>query len=45
MYSETIPMTVKATAIVKAVFTVILPDGKGLFLVRSIKASKSFSII
>src|SRR5690606_6300480 len=42
-YKLTIPTNVRITARVMAVFTDILPDGMGLFLVRFIKASDSFS--
>ena len=43
-YNKINPITVNKLAISKAVFTDILPDGTGRFFVRSIKASRSFSI-
>ena len=45
IYKIAIPKTVKIVAIINAVFTDMRPAGIGLFLVLSIKASKSFSII
>src|SRR5690606_30063009 len=43
--SDNIPSTVNATAIVSAVLGDIRPEGMGRFLVRFIRASKSFSMI
>ena len=45
IYKITIPNSVKIEAMIKAVFTDILPAGIGLFFVRSIKASRSLSMI
>ena len=45
MYKIIIPKMVNIVAITNAVRTAILPAGMGLFLVRAIKASRSFSII
>src|SRR5690606_41022904 len=45
LYKIIIPNNVKRDAIIKAVLTDIRPEGIGRFLVRSIKASKSFSMI
>jgi hypothetical protein len=45
LYSTDIPAIVNSVAIAKAVFTDILPEGTGLFLVRSINLSRSLSII
>lgn len=43
-YNKTNPIKVRTDAIISAELTDILPEGTGRFLVRSIKASKSFSI-
>lgn len=43
-YSKTSPVMVNALATNKATLGVIRPEGTGRFLVRSINASKSFSI-
>ena len=45
IYNMNNPIIVDNTAKTKAVFTEILFVGSGLFLVLTIKASKSFSII
>src|SRR5690606_4725072 len=45
MYRITIPITVKTAAKTKALLVEILPAATGRFLVRSILASRSFSII
>ena len=43
-YKTTKPTNVKTKPKVKALLTDILPDGTGRFFVRSILASKSFSM-
>ena len=45
VYKTNKPNIDKVIAIISADWNDILPDGKGLFLVRSINASKSFSMI
>ena len=45
LYNIAMPISVSNMAIVNALFTDILPAGIGLFCVRSIKESKSFSMI